>query len=461
MIINGVGGRKGPKKGGVSRAAAARHRVRHTVNYITREALATDVNGQALRFTNLAGDKPESWIRDMEAWKTLRPGITDPVRHVVFSPERADRLLTAEDWQKAIDAYREARGLGDAPYLAQVHTDGHEHRHPQHLHLVFIRIKSDGSPVDDSLDVLAHRAASRRIEAELGLTVNAGADPKSKHKGTNARMNRGRAGEREGFKEAQIHVDPERVRWAIARSTGPRELRQNLAAVGIECRMRAREGSGTYAWSLRNVDGPKVWTSGSKLTQGNELGWAKVEAMLAANRHGKAQAMARMRAWPARTRRANDYKSSPLATPARPRRLEEQVEQAAADGLALLRQILGELGRVPRAMFSAGFAQKPVQRKLAELADTLEKPTFQFGDPQKRKEWARLCRSFLIKNQERLGLDDLNPIKATDGELVAIRAAHGQAHLPQRQAQEAAQRAAQQAQRPQLPLTPRPAGPQG
>ncbi len=348
MIIKSVGGRRKPN---ISARASARNRVGHTLRYITRDsekrgAIPEDRDGQPLRFSNLAAADLDGMTAEMEAWKTLRPSITDPVRHVVFSPEKDDRALTRAEWQQAIDAYREERGLGDAPYLAEVHTDGHDGRHAQHLHLVFLRIRSDGSAVPDAWDSSVHRAASRRIEQALGLTVNAGALESEKFNGANRYQNRDRSGERQGLTPAQTHVDPLAVQRAIASATNIKTLRENLQVENIEMRVRRHNDGQVYAWSLRNLDGPREWTSGSKLALGGDFGWAKIAAQLDANRANQTPGSTESdpgRRWPARLRGPN------LAAGQRrpPRRLSEATEQSVLQGFEILRQLLALGARRP------------------------------------------------------------------------------------------------------------------
>lgn len=349
MIIKSVGGRRKPN---ISARAAARNRTAHTVRYITRDseksgAIPTDSNGESLRFSNLASNDLDGMIIEFDAWKTLRPSITDPTRHVVFSPEKGDRPLTRADWQQAIDLYRAERGLGDAPYLAEVHTDGHDGRHAQHLHLVFLRIRSDGSAVPDAWDSSVHRAASRKVEERLGLLVNAGAQESQKFSGRNRYSNRDRSGERQGLTPEQIHVDPTAVQRAISNATSIKSLRENLQAEGIEMRTRRHNDGQVYAWSLRNLDGPKEWTSGSKLTPGGDFGWAKIAAQLDANRDNQAPDRSTEsdpgRRWPARLRGPN------LAAGQRrpPRRLSEATAQSVLEGFEILRQLLALGARRP------------------------------------------------------------------------------------------------------------------
>jgi hypothetical protein len=174
MIVNAAGGTRGRVPSG-TRKAAARHHIGHLLRYLSQSEKYGQEHTLSPTLTNCAAMDLPGLEAELEAWKTLRPGITDPVRHKIFSPEKADREPTVEEWQKMMDIYRQERGLGDAPYLLFVHADGHEGRNEFHGHLMFLRIKSDGSTVPDSLDYKVDRATARRIESELGMQINSGA----------------------------------------------------------------------------------------------------------------------------------------------------------------------------------------------------------------------------------------------------------------------------------------------
>lgn len=373
MIVKGVGGKI---RRGISRKAAARARVAHTVKYISKNEVLQDASGQRLRFTNMESDAPEAAIAAMESWKTLRPSITDPVRHIIISPEAHDRPLTREDWQKAIDIYREKRGLGDAPYLAQVELDEHETgRHPQHLHLVFIRVKSSGEPVPDSLDARVNFQASREIEAALGLIENAGKD--KMFNGASRAKNRDRAAERAGLSPAESAPDLEKIQQAIAESASAGQLFHKLKEQGIEAQFARRggdENAQVVGWKLRQIDGPPEWTSGSKLDQDSSLSWGKVEARLAQNRVENTQArLDKLQAiHPHGPRRAR----VPAAAGQPPRRaesLDAAVERAAAEGLEYLKQILGMLAQRPASQSPRlALAVAETEARLAQAGADLD-----------------------------------------------------------------------------------------
>lgn len=176
MVVKGVGGRKGRQSRG-SRRAAARGGFAQRLRYISQRSKYTSEPTLQPTFTNCADKTVEGVIAEMSAIAGRRPGITDPVRHLIFSLEPADRNPSREELRRMIDIYREERGLKDALYSATVHTDGNDKRHPVHIHMVYNRVRPDGSLVPDNpLDMWINRATSRRIEAELGFKPNPGRD---------------------------------------------------------------------------------------------------------------------------------------------------------------------------------------------------------------------------------------------------------------------------------------------
>lgn len=249
-------------------------------------------------YTNCASVTNEGIIAEMEALGSRKPRLKKLTDHVIFSPEVGDRLLSQEEWQKAIGAYREERGLGDAPFAAYLHTDGHEGRHEQHLHLIFLRVKSDGKTVSDSWDSTVNRRTSRRIESELGLIVNAGAAESEKYNGSDRETQRQRRLEAEAAKPKSEPFTPEFVLSVVRKCRTPKQLVWHFAQAGIELNFRYRDekndGQKTgereiYAWSLRRKDGGD-WVAGNAIgDKGNQCGWWKIREILLQNAERQAQ----------------------------------------------------------------------------------------------------------------------------------------------------------------------------
>lgn len=325
--------KRDPRYAGQSLAQRGANHARHLDNYVSDKGKIEPV------YTNLAGQSHEERVAELEAWHTLNPRITAPMEHRIFSFEKGDREPTPAVIERIIDIFREERGLGDALFAAYPHRDGHDDRHPLHLHLEYMRIKSDGKSVPTKHDSNVHFRASRRIEKELGLTVNSGKD--NKHNGRDKRIQRERSAERQGIAPDLWHVDPDRVSAAIAQSRNISELRRNLQERGITMRTRERSGE-VFAWSLRNIDGPKEWTSGSDLTASNDFGWKKVADKLAENRAkapgAKLSTIEPNRRWSAPRRRLRidtNSKTPPLSKKPQP----VDVGAAMDDGM----EVLGEL----------------------------------------------------------------------------------------------------------------------
>lgn len=130
MIIKSFG----PKPGAVKSASV---HIAHQIRYCSQTQERGEQDELRPLLTNCAADDSRGLIDEFKSISTLRPDLKNPTRHVVLSPESGDRILTPEEWQRAVDIYRQERGLGDAPYVAYLHDDGHDGRHPHHLHVFF------------------------------------------------------------------------------------------------------------------------------------------------------------------------------------------------------------------------------------------------------------------------------------------------------------------------------------
>lgn len=334
------------------------------IKYMARTEDLGEFNELKPLYTNCAGDSSAEIIREMQAMASLRPELKKATYQVVFSPEAGDRILTGEELRKAIDIYRKKRGLADAPFAAYLHTDGHKDRHEQHVHLMFVRVKSDGSLVKDSWDSSVQREASRQIERELGLKVNAGAGEEHKYNGRDKDVQRQRAAERRGD-TVSPQVDPDVVARAIDQSRNPYELKRKLADAGIECRFRYRNDQ-IYAWSLRNAGG-KEWTSGSKLTASNTLGWHKVRTQLDTN-FADRKPTKTGRKHPTRMRGLNATKR-PLQT----NRIDQLADAGVAEGLEILQQIMSA-GSRKRPITQVAAPTKPTKPSAPRRRATTPKP---------------------------------------------------------------------------------------
>lgn len=200
------------------------------------------------------------------------------------------------------------------------------------------------------------------------MHINAGADDKHKFNGRNKHVQRDRAAERQSVPLERSHVDPQAVARAIHASRNVKELRENLRAAGIEIRLRRRGANEIYAWSLRNIDGPREWTSGSKLTPGNEFGWAKIQAQLDTNLSERQPIDARK--FPARVRGVNARKAKNVG-----QRLDQIADQSNAEALEILQTILSITTRRRPQTAESSSADVPAVGVVSQSGKGAPKPS--------------------------------------------------------------------------------------
>jgi len=172
-----------------------------------------------------------------------------PVRHYILSPEVSDKILTHNDWQKAAEIFLAERNCPPGTlWKMAVHTDGHDGRHPQHAHILIGVYSADGARVPESWDARACKAASARIERELGLTSNAS---------------------RAGLRRAQV-LDANQIQDLARRSRDLRHFRQQLYRRGIRTTVRKHNDGKPYAISF-SLDGA-AWTPGGQVGEACRFG---------------------------------------------------------------------------------------------------------------------------------------------------------------------------------------------
>ena len=90
--------------------------------------------------------------------------IKDPVFHVSLNPDPSDKL-TDEQLVEIAQKYMERMGFGDQPYYVFKHRDIDR----EHIHIVSVRLRDDGSIISDSQDRSRSKAILQDIERRYGL----------------------------------------------------------------------------------------------------------------------------------------------------------------------------------------------------------------------------------------------------------------------------------------------------
>lgn len=115
--------------------------------------------------TNLAGDTPQDFYKQLGATRQLNPRVQFPVSHISisFAPgERPDK----EKLEQIAQATLESMGFDGNLYFAATHDD----RDHFHLHIAASRINPNGKCVSDWYDFHKLEKTLRNLEQQFGLT---------------------------------------------------------------------------------------------------------------------------------------------------------------------------------------------------------------------------------------------------------------------------------------------------
>ena len=131
--------------------------------------LEQDKNDRA-EVLDIRGDIPRDLSETLDDWRsaTLGTNCTKPLYHAQINP---DRVLSPEEWNKAVEIFEQEMGFENQPRAMVLH----EYKGREHMHLVYSRIDEDGKAISDSWNYLHHEKAAREIERELGLEHTQGA----------------------------------------------------------------------------------------------------------------------------------------------------------------------------------------------------------------------------------------------------------------------------------------------
>lgn len=115
--------------------------------------------------TNLAGETPQDYYRQLRATRQLNPRVQSPVSHISisFAPgERPDK----EQLGQIVEGTLAEMGFDKSLYFAATHSD----RKHFHLHIAASRINKDGECVSDWYDKRRLERTLRKLESQFHLT---------------------------------------------------------------------------------------------------------------------------------------------------------------------------------------------------------------------------------------------------------------------------------------------------
>lgn len=101
---------------------------------------------------------------DFMQWMPTTTKTERPMVHISLNPHPDDVLSDAQLSAIARE-YMEKMGFGDMPYMVYKHTDINRH----HMHIVALRVKTDGSCISDKNNFYRSKEITRELEKKYGL----------------------------------------------------------------------------------------------------------------------------------------------------------------------------------------------------------------------------------------------------------------------------------------------------
>lgn len=102
--------------------------------------------------------------QDFKSWMPSSTRTERPMVHISLNPHPDDRLTDAEFTELARE-YMEKMGFGDMPYMVYKHSDIARH----HIHIVALRVKTDGTCVSDKNNFYLSKDICRELEKKYNL----------------------------------------------------------------------------------------------------------------------------------------------------------------------------------------------------------------------------------------------------------------------------------------------------
>ena len=179
----------------------------------------------------------------------LRPGISNPVRHLILSCPPEDReKLTPHLWLALTRDYMNRMHITNTQFVITTH----EEKDNPHAHIVYNRIDNDGQPLDERFFFRRSNKACRDITREHGLTWG-------KNKAESLAQDIHRPEDKVLYQTARI------VTEELYRATDIGDLRLSLMARGIVMR-EIRHGERTgVVFMVKGRNGKQYSFSGRRL----------------------------------------------------------------------------------------------------------------------------------------------------------------------------------------------------
>ncbi len=247
---------------------------------IHRGALAGDTYAQkkgVLVDSNMMGESHRERLLEWQLDMSRHPN-TNPMhlfKHISLSrPE--GHPLDAQTWKSVCQKFQAEIGAAGVQFVAYRHAD----TKCDHIHVIFSRVKPDGSLVSESNNFYAWREAVRRVEAAMGMVpIQTSSDRPATQ--SDRQVNALRRATRLGTNPNRI--DPHVLQRCALNSNSFESFQAAALASGVEV-SKALKNQRTTGVLYRKV-GSEDWLSGSTISR--QLTLPAIERQFARNRQSK------------------------------------------------------------------------------------------------------------------------------------------------------------------------------
>ncbi len=207
--------------------------------------------------TNLAGETPQEFYKQLSATQQLNPRVRSPVSHISISfppHEKPDK----EQLQEIIEGTMTGMGFEKNLYFAASHND----RNHFHLHIAASRINIDGECVSDWYDKRRLSRVLRNLESQFNLTpvpCSWEVDRTAPSTGQKRRMIREQREFDLGLRDTEAEKSGvEKIQDAIETAIQPgisiAQFIDNLKVIGVETSLKISD-EGTIQGISYSIDG--------------------------------------------------------------------------------------------------------------------------------------------------------------------------------------------------------------
>lgn len=244
--------------------------------------------GAQLLDTNLSGMTAKERSAEVRHLRAANKSVARAVDHWSLSLDPRLGKLTDEQWVEVGRQFADQMGFGGCAYTTTRHVD-----EPQdHVHLILLRVRPDGSLVSDSNDFKRGHSAAALCAEAIGLTpLPPRPDATTNPAPFDPQVASAKRSRRRGTPVARPAAIADALESAVSRSANLEEFERNAADAGLQLQVVVKSGGEVQGLNVRPL-GADAWIKASNLRRDRSLSWPKLEARLARNGELRARAQA-------------------------------------------------------------------------------------------------------------------------------------------------------------------------